>query len=63
MSGTIEKDVRTIVDLCQLARKLGGISGYDAIDGAPVPKDWKLDPVTHYWLPPNVALMKGLNHG
>lgn len=57
MSGTIEKDVRTVVDLCAQARRLGGISGFDAVDGTPVPEGWKLDPVALYWLPPNAAIM------
>lgn len=42
---------------CEVARLSGGIAFMDVLEGKKVPKDWKLDPVTSYYLPPNIIIL------
>jgi hypothetical protein len=38
-------------------RQIGGIAAIDAFDGTHVPKGWKLDILSQYWLPPEIVLL------
>lgn len=41
---------------CEMIKAVGGISCKDTLEGIKVPKGWRLDHQTEYYIPPNVIL-------